>query len=297
MAIDMDLTLAGVFCWRRVVELGYCPLESFLSVEPLIDSALICVDPDGADTMRLVNALANKFPSKVRVVEFPWPIGSTGDGSVIGIASNFALQQVRTSHAINIQADEAWSPQLMNLFKDKWREAVSAGYDCLSFKTLHTEFNAQQFQGGDLWDGRKDTPEWNWQKGAGYNRSVKFFKVCPAIRFESDGWSMSGCGLMRHVTPSEEFPIIHLHDFHRDSYIAMRRNAADALWTDQEKFGHYKASADTIQEQRETWWDDPKWTATTSPFDALLPDFVKPLIGRTKYAVNWQLLMDWPNYG
>jgi hypothetical protein len=281
----MDLKLTGIFCWRRVVELGFVPLESFLSVEQMLDKALICVDPDGAETMKLVNALASKFPHKIDVVEFEWPIGATGDGSVIGIASNYALQQVRTSHFCNIQADELWNPVLMTWMKGNWRSAVAIGYDCMEFKVLHLQHNMQEFQGGGAWER---------QDGAGYVNAIKFGKVCPDIIFSHDAWSLEGCALKGFVDLSNNSPIVHAHDNFRDHLIALRRNASDALWTDQEKFGHYKASADTIEVTKDDWWNSPKWTATTSPFKGLLPEYAKRLLGRTSYSVDYDLLRSWP---
>lgn len=296
---SFDLT--GLFVWRNVVSLGYVPMESFLSAYPMLDEALICVDPDSdLDTLTLCYTLEEKF-SNVRVIRFRWPIGATGDGSVIGIASRFGYENVRTSHVINVQSDEVYPVELMEHIRDNWREWTEMyGKTCVQFKILHTQNNASAFQGGEPWDGRKDTEVWErgglingdrTRGGAGYNLSIKLSKKCPAISLEHDAWSFKGClphEFMR-CSFSHEFPVVHLHDFFRDSYIAIRRNAGDNLWTDAQ-YGNYKDDADRIEATKSEWMSDPKWIATTSPFDSLLPEFVKPLIGNTSYRVRYELL-------
>lgn len=291
-----SFNLTGLFVWKNTVSLGYTCLESFLSAYPMLDEALICVDPTSdKETLKLCDALQEKFPEKVRTVVFEWP-KSTPDGSAIGIATQYAYAQVRTEYAVNIQADECWNPTLMQWTKDYWAEGARKGLECLRFKVLHTEFNAQQFQGGDQWNGIKDMTQgspWQWQKGAGYNTSTKLFKKCPAITISHDGWSVEGCATMYHCAVSDEFPIVHLHDFFRDHYIDIRKNAGYSLWTDQQKYGFYRADADRIEATKEAWWDDPLWTRTTSPFSELLPVFARDLIGKTHYEVRWDLLKEW----
>ena len=100
------MRLAGLYVWRNVVRLGYCPLESYLSTRDMIDDAIICVDPTSDDeTVELAHRLRD-WDSRVRVVEFVWPIGKiVGDGSLIGVASSFALAQATGEWVINIQAD------------------------------------------------------------------------------------------------------------------------------------------------------------------------------------------------
>lgn len=277
----MNLSLCGLFVWRNCVSLGYPVLESFLSAYPMLDEALICVDPTSdIETLRLCSALEQKF-SNVRVIHFEWPMGKVGGGKVIGIATDYALAQVRTTHFVNVQADELYSPPLMEWFADNWKQKAMQGYDCFRFKVLNLEHNAQGYQGGG---------DWNRQLGAGYTHAIKFGKKCPAITFEPDAWSLSGCAMPYNVVESETSPVVHCHDHFRDSLIDLRRTAADALWPD---VPHYGASADRIEGSRQEWWDDPKWTATTSPFESLLPWFAKRLLGRTSYSVDWQLLEEW----
>ena len=76
----------------------------------------------------------------------------------------------------------------------------------------------------------------------------------------------------------------------RDSLIALRRTAADTIWTDRERFGHYRATADGLANTVSEWWDNPMWTEKVSPFDELLPDVVKPLIGQTSYRCRLDLI-------
>lgn len=305
----MNFELSALYVWKNTVSLGYPCLESFLSTIDMVDSALICVDPTSDnETLKLCNSLQDKFPEKVRAIVFKWPKTSL-DGSAIGTATQYALAQVRTEYAVNIQADECWPTQLMAWTRDYWKQGAVKGLECLHYKVLHTEFNAQQFQGGEEWDGvkyvidrngnRRYTDVWSrggminaerTKGGAGYSASVKLFKKCPAITISHDGWSVEGCATMYHCDVSDEFPIIHLHDFFRDHYIDIRKNAGYSLWTDQQKYGYYRADADRIEATKAEWISDPKWTETTSPFDSLLPEFVKPLIGNTSYRVRYELL-------
>lgn len=289
------MQLCGLFTWKNVCALGYTALESYLSVNDLIDVGLICVDPTSdQDTIDLAYRISQKYP-KVRVCEFEWPKLSP-DGSAIGVASNYALDKAREYFGdcwvVNVQGDEVWSEKLVQATRGLWQTVSGTGLESMRFKVLHTEHNAQRFQGGDEWDGKKEGELWRWQKGAGYNMAIKACRPHKDIIFSHDGWSFDNCQQILHVTASDTWPIMHLHDFHRDHLIALRRNAADNLWTDRVKFGNYKQTADDIESTEDKWSRYDLWTRTTSPFDELLPKVVKPCLGRTKYQVNWSLLDD-----
>ncbi len=292
-----DVRVTGLFVWKSVAMLGYPALESYLSIRDSCDENLICVDPTSdAETLKLVDALVDKFPD-TRRVDFVWP-AKTSDGSAIGIATNFAKAQARGTHVLNVQADEVYSPVLAEWCKTGMRDVLRSGLECIRFKILHTEWNAQRFQGGESWDGRKDTDEWrrgglfNGQKGgAGYNVSVKLGKNCPAVKSAHDGWQWEGCDLWGHATISDEYPIVHLHDMMRDHYIALRKNAGYTLWDDVGgKYEFYKADADRVESTVDQWYNNPVWTQTVSPFDSLLPEVAKRLIGKTHYEVDYSLL-------
>jgi len=294
-----DLKLTGTFVMRNCVRLGYIPLESLLSAEPMLDEIIICADPSSDDeTMKLAYCIQNKFPQKTKVVEFVWPIGKVkGDGTVIGVASGYALQQATGNFVVNIQSDECWPTPLMEYVRDNWRTWVMAGYECFQFKVLNTEHNAQFFQGGEVWDGKFGTDVWNRGGltngkvgGAGYNHSFKMVKKCLNARFKPDAWSFAWDGfVLKNVNFSERWPIMHLHDFHRDHLIDIRQNAGTYLWTDQQ-YANYKSDANRIEATKDEWYNSPIWTETKSPFDELLPDVVKPLIGEPKYTVRWNLI-------
>lgn len=278
------MRLTNLYVWRNVCS-AYLPLESFLSTQEMADECLICVDPGFLEDMKLANRLAEKF-SKVRVIEFAWPENVPGDGSRIGIASQFGLNQCAGDFVLNVQADEIYSPQLSQWLSENWESLARSGYECFSIKVLNTEHNFQQYQGGD------ETSTWNWQSGSGYNKAIKMFRHCPKIKFAPDAWSMNGCipALTMHLEISEEFPIVHAHDCFRDTLIQLRNTAAQEIWTDRVKFGHYLDFAQKTEASKETWWNDPVWTNKTTRFDYLLPDYVKPLIGETRYHVRWELI-------
>jgi hypothetical protein len=288
--------LSGLWVWKNTVSLGYPCLESFLSSWEITDEQILCVDPTSDnETIELSKALGERFPT-VRVVWFKWP-EKTPDGGAIGIATNFAKAQATGTHIINIQADEVYSPPLLEWCKTDMRRLLSSGGECIRFKILHTEFNVQQFQGGERWDGRKDTDVWSRGGlfngsvgGAGYNVSVKVARNCPAIRSAHDGWQWDGCSLLHHASVSDQWPIVHLHDMMRDHYIDLRKNAGYNLWTDQEKYGFYKADADRIESTRNEWYDRDIWTRDTSPFEHLLPSYVNDIIGTTSYKIRWELI-------
>jgi hypothetical protein len=278
------MKLTNMYVWRNVCS-AYLPLESFLSTQVISDDCLICVDPQYDLDMQLAYRLAAKL-DKVRVIEFRWPENAPGDGSRIGIASQYALDQVGadTDYVLNVQADEIYSPKLTGYLKSLWSYYANIGLDCLTFKVLNLEHNMQQYQGGD----EKST--WDWQVGAGYNKAVKLFRRCSGITFARDGWTMEGCAVESFSAVSQKNPIVHAHDNFRDTLIELRRRAATEIWTDPVGYGHYKASADTVGETRAQWWDDPKWTNPVPKFPELLPDYVLPLVGQTHYTVRWELI-------
>ena len=286
----MEYSLTGLYVWKSCVDLGYPVLESYLSTRDMMDEIVLCVDPTSDDaTLELARAIEQK-DSRATISWFRWPDSAPGDGSVIGIASNFALAQAITTHVLNVQADECWSQRLTKWTMENWRGFMSAGYDCMQFKVLNLEHNAQRFQGGQEWDGDKVSEDFLWQKGSGYNSSVKLAKKCPAIHFARDAWTYDGCGLTAMSKTSLEYPIIHLHDMFRDHLLALRYTAANEIWTDREKYGHYLASADNLNDTYDEWSNDPMWLEKVSPFDDLLPEVVKPIIGWTKYHPRMELI-------
>ncbi len=275
--------LTNLYTWRSVVRNGYVPLESVLSTIHICDDAIINVDPDFPEDVELADRLAEKFP-KIQVRHFRWPTDVPGDGSRIGVASQYALDNASGTHCLNVQADEVYPRPLAEWIQTNWRQLVARGLECIRFKVLNLEHNAQQFQGGD------EDSTWNWQIGAGYNQAVKLFKHCPGVRMAHDAWSIDGCATLYPASVSEQYPIVHMHDNFRDTLIQLRQTAANEIWTDRSKFGNYKQTADDLESTRDAWWDDPIWFRTTSRFDYLLPDYVKPLLGQTHYAVRYELL-------
>jgi hypothetical protein len=287
------MELVGLYIWRNTVSLGYFPLESFLSTQSLVDRSLICVDPDSdPETLLLTERLAQR--DGVEVLEYVWP-NSSPDGSAIGEASNAALDHIRDQNlwVVNVQADEVYHPNLVAGLREHWEKVASVGVQGIRLKVLHTEYNAQEYQGGDEFDGR-GTPKWEWQSGAGYNKAMKLVRPDDGgkIRFSHDAWSFDNVSLYHHYSGSDMWPVMHLHNFFRDSLVALRRNAADSFWTDAERFGHYKTTADEIEKTKEQWWGDPKWTSRKTPFEEFLPQIVLSLVGETSYGVRWGLLDD-----
>lgn len=278
----MELTTLHV--WRNVVNNGYLPLESFLSTQFIADQCLICVDPEFEADMDLAYCISAKLP-KVRVVPFAWPKNAPGDGSRIGMASQYALDQVGAdvNYVLNVQADEIYPVILANNLRDMWQKYTKSGFECISLKVLNLEHNMQQYQGGDAGS------TWEWQCGAGYNSAIKLFKHCPGIRFAHDAWTMEGCATLYHLPLSTIRPVIHAHDNFRDTLISLRRTAAVEIWTDA-RHKNYEQSADEIEATRDQWWDDPKWTNPVAKFHEMLPDYVKPLVGCTSYHVRPELL-------
>jgi hypothetical protein len=276
------MRLSNLYVWRNVCSM-YLPLESFLSTQEIADECLVCIDPDFPEDVKLANALAAKFP-KVRVIHFRWPPNAPGDGSRIGIASQFALQNATGDYCLNVQADELYPTPLMEWIRDNWKTMAQKGLECLRFKVLNLEWNMSRYQGGN------DGSSWSWQKGAGYNCAIKLFRHCPKIRFAHDGWSMENCAMLAHAEISETYPIVHCHDNFRDTLIQLRKTASEEIWTDREKYGHYAATANSLENTRDSWWNDPCWIQTDSPFSYLLPEYAKRLIGKTKYEIDWGLL-------
>lgn len=296
------MRLTNLYTWRQVIRNGYLPIESVLSTVDICDEAIICVDPDFDDDVALANYLSEKF-QKIRVVYFRWPTNVAGDGSRIGIASQFCLNQSSGDYCLNIQCDEIYPAPLMEWIRDEWEYHAKRGLECMRLKVLNLEHNAQQFQGGEKWDGIKFNQDGSmtdmWNRGgmfngsvggAGYNKAVKLFKHCSALRFAHDGWSIDGCGTIYDPKIAEEYPILHLHDHFRDTLIQLRQTAAREIWTDHEKFGHYQTTADGIESTRDSWWDDPLWTRASSPFEDMMPEYIKSILGQTRYTPRYELL-------
>jgi len=285
------MVLSGLYIWKNTTRLGYFPLESFLSTQELVDEAILCIDPtSNDDTVPLAEAIVKKYP-KARIVPFEWPKESN-NGSAIGDASNYALGHARGDYVLNVQADEVWSPQLLRYAWSNWRQFTEAGVEALSLKVLHIEHNGQQLQGGGTW---------KHQNGAGYERSVKLWKRCSCYRFSPDAWSIQAQGtdgqwaesnvrLSAHVVESERHPILHCHDWFKDTVIERRRSQAEDYWGD---IPHYRATYEAMRDGTGQWsglFDDPKWTRTTSTFEDIMPDYLKWHLGKTTYQVRWELL-------
>lgn len=281
------MKLTNLYVWRNVLELGYMPIESFLSTQRIATECLISVDPSFPKDVDLARRISEAYP-KTSVIEFIWPSDVPGDGSRIGVATQHALDQVtrmdENDYCLNVQCDEVYPEELRNWIEAHWRYLASVGLECARIKVLNLEHNAQHYQGGD------EGSTWQWQVGAGYNCAIKLFKRSPAIRVAHDAWSIDGCSSIYPIDISERFPILHLHDHFRDTLIKLRRSAADEIWTDRDKFGNYQATADQLEQSQDTWWNDPMWTTTHSPFDYLMPWYVKPLLGMTSYQPRYELL-------
>jgi hypothetical protein len=285
------MKLSALYIWKRVTALGYFGLESFLSTQELSDECILCIDPtSGDDTVPLAEAICKKY-DKARIVLFEWPKESS-NGSAIGIASNYALGHARGDWVLNVQADEVWPAKLTDTIKTLWPTLADFGYDALEFKVLHTEHNAQQFQGGGTWQR---------QLGAGYTHAVKMWKRCGCHRLSPDGWSVQAQGndgkwsehnlrLRFMVAESEKWPILHVHDFFKDTVLERRRVQAEELWGDTP---HYGATYHAMLDGEGQWkglFDSPKWDATRSPFEDLMPDYLRWHLGKHAYAVRWELL-------
>jgi len=272
--------LTGLCIWKNVCILGYFPLESFLSIAPLIDEAVLCVDPTSSDeTVALAEQISRKY-DKARVIPFTWPKESS-NGSAIGVASNYALGHARGDWCVNVQADECWPTPLMVGIRDDWQKWVRAGVTCLRFKVLALEHNGQQLQGGGTWAK---------QNGAGYTHSIKMWRRSPEAKLAPDGWSIDGCGATAGVILSETYPILHGHDWFRDTVIERRRSQAEEIFSD---VPHYRATYEAMRDGQGQWaglFEDEKWLRTTSPFGHLMPDYMRVHLGKTKYEVNWDLL-------
>jgi hypothetical protein len=271
------------------------PLESVLATEPMLDKILICYDPESGDeTEKLAKAIEDKFPSKTYLVPFVWPSNVAGDGSRIGIATQYGLEQVRTSYVVNVQGDEVWPTELVDVVKENFPIWATKGIEGVRFKVLHLEHNAQFYQGDDrnFWfDEQPHQPStWNFQSGAGYNVAIKLFKRCPKIKMSHDAWSVENVALLHHCQTSDVHPIVHLHDFFRDSLVDLRQNAAKEIWTDQSKFGNYAVTANAIEESKAKWFDNPLWSKTDSPFIEYINPIARQLLGNLSYKVRWSLL-------
>lgn len=254
------MDLVGLFCWKNCVELGYLPAESFLSLYPALDRAIICVDPSGEDTLDLAYHLQEQYHF-TEVFETPWRSDTSLNGEAIGDASNEALSHVsKGDWVFNLQADEIVSPQLLEVIKTGWRTWAKS-CDFVSFKYLHTLYNAQFIQGD-----------------AGYDHAWKLALNDGALKFEADAWGF-WLSNTRTVLCHEQ-PIVHLHHFFKDQYIGQLKNSFKlftAGWTE-DKMRAELARLTALK-------NEPYWENTTSPFGVYLTKEVKRHLGKSCYNI------------
>lgn len=259
------MELVGLFVWKDVVELGYLPLECFKSVYPIVDKAIISVDPSsGNGTLDLVDAICAKYPN-VKRVETHWKIDSP-NGEAIGNAYNDALSHVSIGDwVLEVKADELLPTALMRHIGENWR-VWAEDYNIVSFYFLHTIYNAQLVQ-----------PD------SGYTMSRKLGLQDGTLRFVADAWKFDVAQPRMLICPfSETVPVIHLHHFFKEHFIYQLKGSFRMFsegWT-QERMDNVMARMESIK-------NDPMWDSITSPFGEFLPYYVKQHLSRPRYEVLW----------
>ena len=258
----VGMSLTGLFIWKSVCA-AYFPLESFRSVQDMLDEAILCIDPTSDDqTMELAYAIANKYPW-ARVIEHVWQTPSVM-GSAIGEASNFALKFVNTDLVVNIQADECWSPELTKWVKDN-KDNLDL-FNVFRFSFLHTRYNAQEIQGG-----------------AAYPTAEKMARMYSFLRFAPDAWRFEvDYPRLLHVVESDKYPIVHLHHFFRDGIVQQLKNNIDLFGDENSQIEHWMVS------NNHGFLASPIWDKTDSPF--VLHELIRPLLGRHSYQIRWGIL-------
>lgn len=97
--------ISGFTVARNVVDLAYPLIESVLSALPICDEFIISEGYSTDRTWEAVQALADRFPDKIRVRRDRWP-DTPDDGRVIAAISNLALAECRSPYCLYLQANE-----------------------------------------------------------------------------------------------------------------------------------------------------------------------------------------------
>ncbi len=97
--------ISGFTVVRNAVALGYPFVESIRSVLPICDEFVISEGFSGDRTWEGVQALAKRFPNKIRVRRDRWT-DFPDDGEIIARISNLALQECRSEFCLYLQANE-----------------------------------------------------------------------------------------------------------------------------------------------------------------------------------------------
>ncbi len=99
------LGISGFTIVRNVISLGYPFIESVRSALPVCDEFIISEGYSSDRTWEAVQALAEKFPDKIRIRRDRWT-DAADDGEVIARISNLALGDCRGDHCLYLQANE-----------------------------------------------------------------------------------------------------------------------------------------------------------------------------------------------
>lgn len=107
--------ISGFTVARNVVDLGYPLIESVCSALPICDEFIISEGYSSDRTWEVVQALAERFPEKVKVRRDPWS-DAPDNGKVIARISNRALADCRSDYCLYLQANEVLHEKSLKVF-------------------------------------------------------------------------------------------------------------------------------------------------------------------------------------
>lgn len=127
--------ISGFTAARNVVELGYPLIESVLSALPICDEFIISEGYSSDRTWEAVQALAERFPEKIRVRRDHWS-DAPDNGKVIAAVSNLALADCRSEYCLYLQANEVLHENALTFISALLRRYAGTTVFTLPFYSL-----------------------------------------------------------------------------------------------------------------------------------------------------------------
>ncbi len=127
--------ISGFTAVRNVVDLGYPFIESVQSALPICDEFIISEGYSDDRTWEAVQALAKRYPTKIRVRRDLWT-QFPDNGEVIARISNLALQDCRSDFCLYLQANEIIHEDALDALASLPLEFPRAGLLSLPFYNI-----------------------------------------------------------------------------------------------------------------------------------------------------------------
>jgi hypothetical protein len=261
--------IAAFMVVKNGVRLGYPFLEAIRCVLPYVEEFWVADGYSDDATWPVLKTLAEHHPQVV-LVQDQWP-EHLPSGFAIGAATNALMDRLRASRyrwLWYVQADELYPAQLAFACA---KATLVPGLDGLAVEFLHLAKNFQELQ---FPPGKES-----------YTQAIRLVRNLPQIKSHRDAWTFEGC---ENVALCAYGKLVHANSTWWEHWAAKARNHADLLYQD---LGYYAMTADQREAEVRDAREVPEiWTRTKSPFAEVLPDWIKPMVGRLRYEVRPEVL-------